>query len=90
MGTELALYVIGILLGVIGFFLARLVNDVKSNTEKIGQNKGEIKLVSQKQIQDMDLLQRTTQLEIKQLTEQVSALAASVQTLVEIQMKNSK
>lgn len=80
---------ISLLLIIIGFFVSRLVSDIKSNSEKIGKNRGTIELVSQKQEQDIVRIERTTQLELKALTEQVGTLASSVQALVEIQIKKS-
>jgi hypothetical protein len=79
--------IIGILLAIVGFFLARIVSDVKSNSEGIGKNKGTIELVKQQQESDIKRIEETTQLELKQLTKEVSGLTKSVQTLVEVQMK---
>lgn len=84
---SIAGFVITLLLGVIGFFLARVVSDVKSNTTDIGKNKGTIELVKQKQESDIERVEMKTQLELQQLTKEVGSLTESVQTLVEIQMK---
>lgn len=74
--------VITILLGVIAFFVARVVSDVKSNNTEIGKNKGRIELVEQQQINDMKLLQETTQLEIRAMSKEVGELSKNVNTLV--------
>lgn len=88
---KLALYIAGglitVLITIIGFFIARIVSDVKDNTQSIGKLEGEIELVSQRQEQDMQRIEETTQLELRQLTKEVSGLTTSVQALVEIQMK---
>ena len=80
---------ITLLLTVVGFFLARIVSDVRSSTLEIGKNKGAIELVAQKQASDIKRVEETTQLELRQLTEQVSGLASSVQALVTIQMNKN-
>ena len=80
-----------ILLSVIGFFIARLINDVKSNMTNIGKNKGSIELIRQKQESDILRVEKTTQLEIQALSKQVSGLATSVESLVGIlTAKNEK
>ena len=80
-----------ILLSVIGFFIARLINDVKSNMTNIGKNKGSLELIRQKQESDILRVEKTTQLEIQALSKQVSGLATSVESLVGIlTAKNEK
>ena len=73
-----------ILLSIIGFFIARIINDVKANVINIGKNKGSIELISQKQESDIVRVEKTTQLEIKSLTQQVEGLATGVNNLVKI------
>jgi hypothetical protein len=78
--------IITLLLTVVGFFLARIVSDVKGNTLDIGKNKGAVELIKQKQESDIERVEKTTQLELQTLTKQVGGLAESVNTLVTIQM----
>ena len=89
--------IIMVLLTVIGFFLARIVSDVKSNTEKIGKNKGKIELVEQQQLNDVQRIEETTQLELQKFGEKINDLATLVSTqsentsnLIAILTKNAK
>lgn len=83
---ELALGIAGglvfVLLTIIGFFVARVVTDVRKNTSEIGKNKGKIELVEQQQINDTKRIEEMTQLELKSLSQNVSVLSDNVNTLV--------
>lgn len=78
-----------ILLAIIGFFIARLVNDLKGCIEEIGKNKGRIELVEQQQKSDIQRIEETTQLEIKALGRTVTDLASNVNNLVGILTKQA-
>lgn len=67
---------------IIGFFLNRLVNDIKSALEEGGRNKGRIELVEQQQINDVRRIEERTQIELKALTENVGELSKNVNVLV--------
>lgn len=82
----LASTLLGLTITIIGFFLVRIVTDVRNNTGHIGKNKGAIELVKQKQESDIERVEKTTQLELQQLSRNVGGLAESVQALVAIQM----
>lgn len=82
--------IIGLLLIIIGFFLVRLVSDVKSNTLEIGKNKGNIELIAQRQASDVNRLEQTVQLEIKALSKEVNGLTHNVNNLVVILGKDKK
>jgi hypothetical protein len=56
----------------------------------IGKNRGTIELVKQKQESDIERVDKTTQLELQNLTVQVGTLTTSVQQLVNIQLKNGR
>lgn len=73
---------ISLLLIIIGFFLSRLVSDVKSNTSEIGKNKGRIELVEQQQINDTKRIEELTQLELRVMSKSVTDLSNNVNTLV--------
>lgn len=73
---------ITILLGIIGFFLSRLISDVKSVIEETGKNKGRIELVEQQQQNDVKRIEQMTQFELKVMSEKVGELASSVNALV--------
>lgn len=77
--------VIGVLLAIVGFFLVRIIADVKNNTLNIGKNKGKIELVEQQQLNDVRRIEETTQLEIQKLGKEINNLA----TLVSTQSENT-
>jgi len=74
--------IILLLLTVLGFFLARVITDVKSNTSEIGKNKGRIELVEQQQINDTKRIEEMTQLELRVMSEKVGNLADNVNVFV--------
>lgn len=71
-----------ILLGIIGFFMSRLISDVKSVIEETGKNKGRIELVEQQHENDIKRIEQMTQFELKVMSEKVGELASSVKTLI--------
>lgn len=73
---------ITLMLGTIGFFIAKLITDVKRATIEVGKNKGKIELVQQQQINDVKRIEERTQLELAQLTQNVSTLSENVNSLV--------
>lgn len=73
---------ITILLSIIGFFLVRLVSDLKKVIEDNGKNKGRIELVEQQLINDVKRIEQMTQMELKIMSEKVGDLAESVKILV--------
>lgn len=74
--------VITILLTVVGFFLTRLINDVKYCIIQTGRNKGNIELISKQQENDIKRIEDSTQKELKILTLNVSKLSETIQNLV--------
>lgn len=70
--------IIVILLAIVGFFLARIVSDVRRVTEETGKNKGRIELVELQQQNDA----KNTQKEIREMARSVDKLADGVNTLV--------
>jgi HAMP domain-containing protein len=81
---------ITILLGIIGFFLSRLISDVKSVIEETGKNKGRIELVEQQQQNDVKRIEQMTQFELKVMSEKVGELASSINRLVFGKMTGDK
>lgn len=75
-----------LLVGILGYFLRIVHNDVKSSLLESGKNKGRIELVQQQLNNDVKRIEQTTQLELKNLSENVRKLSESVQQLVEIQI----
>ena len=80
--------IMSILLGIIGFFTARLVNDVRRCTIETGKNKGRIDLIAQQQENDIRRIEQNTQLELQVLTKTVNQLSTSVQELVVVLAQN--
>jgi hypothetical protein len=74
--------VILLLLTILGFFLARVITDVKDNTTEIGKNKGRIELVEQQQVNDTKRIEEMTQLELKVMSDKVGQLSDSVNLFV--------
>jgi uncharacterized protein YoxC len=74
--------VIGLSFVVIGFFLSRLVGDVRHCVEETGKNKGKIELVEQQQRNDTKRIEEMTQLELKQMSHSVNELSKNVNILV--------
>jgi hypothetical protein len=79
---SIAGFVITMLLGVIAFFISRIINDVKCVLEETGKNKGRIELVEQQQINDVKRIEQMTQMELKVMSEKVGNLADNVNMLV--------
>lgn len=75
-----------LLVGILGYFLRIVHSDVKSSLLESGKNKGRIELVQQQLNNDVKRIEQTTQLELKNLSENVRKLSESVQQLVEIQI----
>jgi t-SNARE complex subunit (syntaxin) len=74
--------VVLLLMAVIGFFMARVVKDVKSNISEIGKNKGRIELVEQQQLNDIKRIEENTQLKLGVMSDSVTQLSSSVNTLI--------
>jgi hypothetical protein len=78
----LAGFIITLCFTVIGFFLNRLVTDIRASVEETGKNKGRIELVEQQLVNDTKRIEAMTQLELKVLSQNVSDLSKNVNTLV--------
>jgi len=74
--------IIGLFFTIIGFFLKRLLSDLKDVIQETGKNKGKIELVQQQQMNDTKRMEAMTQLELKVLSENVSELTKNVNILV--------
>ena len=73
--------IISFLIGIIGFFIVRLLNDVKRVILDTGKNKGRIELVARQQENDIKRIEERTQLELENLTKNVSLLTENVNAL---------
>jgi hypothetical protein len=89
MDPETAKFIISIsgtllllLLSAIGFFISRLISDVKRTSIEVGKNKGKIELVQQQQMNDIKRIEERTRLELHTLTTNVGVLSDNVNELV--------
>lgn len=80
--------VITVLLAIVGFFLTRLINDVKHCILQTGKNKGSIELIAKQQENDIKRIEDATQYELKTLTKNICTLSDSVQQLVVMLAEN--
>jgi hypothetical protein len=80
--TEFFQYALVTVVGVIGYFLRIIHNDVRKNTEELGKLKGKIELVEQESRLKFETIQVQTQLEIKNLAKNVSELSDAVKQLI--------
>ena len=80
--------IIALLIGIIGFFIARVLNDVKKVIEETGKNKGRIDLVARQQENDIKRIEERTQIELNNLTKNVCTLSENVNILVVILADN--
>jgi cobalamin biosynthesis protein CbiD len=71
-----------LLLGIIGFFLRTLHGDLKTVVKECAANTAKIDLVDQKYEGAINLTNQTTQLEIRNLTDNVNNLATAVDRFV--------
>lgn len=75
-----------VLFSILGYFLKVLHNDIKFAVSESGKNKGRIELVEQQLTSDVKRIEQTTQLELRNLAENVNKLSISVEKLVEFQL----
>lgn len=74
---------------VIGFFLSRLISDVKQNTENIGKNKGNIEILTKQQENDLKLFNEVTQLKFQRVTDDLALLTEQISKLTDILIKSN-
>lgn len=75
-----------ILLFIIGYFIKIVHMDVKKAVEEAGKNKGRIELVEQQLTNDVKRIEEHTQLELRNLAQNVNRLSTSVEQLVQMQL----
>lgn len=76
-----------LLIGILGYFLRIVHADVKSAIIESGKNKGRIELVEQQLTSDVKRIEQMTQLELRNLADQVGKLTTNVQMLVQTQLE---
>lgn len=75
-----------VLFSIIGYFLKVLHKDIKYTVNEVGKNKGRIELVEQQLTSDVKRIEQNTQLELRNLAQNVSRLSDSVEKLVDLQL----
>jgi len=96
-----SLFVAGTIMTIIGFFLRNAYNsitidveelkdDVKHQTEDQGKLKGKLELLEQEHRLKYQLIQETTQQEIKNMAHKIGELSDTVGELVKFQLKQTK
>ena len=83
---EISGALIVLLLGILGYFLKIVHSDVKTAIVEAGKNKGRIELVEQQLNSDVKRIEQYTQLELRNLAQNVNRLSASVEQLVQMQL----
>lgn len=95
---EILMYVFSVLLGIIGFFLVQFHKEFKESKKELtemslqfvednGKLKGQIELVHLEQKMKFSEVEKNTQLEIKNLAENVNKLTDSVNQLIHLKFK---
>jgi hypothetical protein len=74
--------IITLLLSIVGWFLSRLIHDVKECINETGKNKGRIDLIAKQQENDIKRIESTTKQELQVLTKNVCKLSDNVNDLV--------
>jgi predicted PurR-regulated permease PerM len=98
MDTTVILFIVASVLGLIGFFtrtayttiikdIKQLSDDSHNHFTEQGKLRGKIELLEQEHRLKYQLIQETTQQEIKNMATKVGELSDVVQELVKIQMK---
>ena len=71
-----------LLISIIGWFLSRLIHDVRNVIAETGKNKGRIDLIAKQQENDMRRIEEQTEKELRVLTKNVCRLSDNVNDLV--------
>jgi hypothetical protein len=101
METEIILFISAVVVAVIGFFtrtaytsilrdLKELKLDTHKSVEEQGKLKGKIELLEQESRLKLQLIEESTQHEIKNMASKVGELSDMVGELVKIQLKNNQ
>jgi len=80
--------IIGFMILIIGFFISRLITDLKKVVEDTGKNKGRIDLVAKQQENDIKRIEERTTLELCNLSKNVKSLNENVNSLVTLLAEN--
>lgn len=84
--SQITLVAVSAIVAIIGYFLKLVHTDVRKSTEDMGKLKGKIELVEQENRLKYQLIQETTQQEIKNMAQKIGELSDTVHELVRHQM----
>lgn len=88
---QLMLALIGILLGIVSYFLIQTMTELKATTKLSSKNEGDIKLLKQETDSSIVLLKQETKGKHDRLEEKLDDLKESIQDLTqEIKILNKK
>jgi uncharacterized protein YoxC len=98
--VTVSLFIVGLVITIIGYFLKNTYNDIKSgvedlkddfhsHTEEHGKLKGKLELLEQEHRLKYQLIQEVTQQEIKNMASQIGKLSDTVGELVTFQIKQN-
>jgi len=87
---ELTEVVFSILIAVIGYFLKFVHSDIRKASNEINRQAGKIDLLEQEHRLKFQLIQETTQQEIKNLATNVSNLSTTVERLINKTYENQR
>lgn len=84
--SQITLIAVSAVVAIIGYFLKIVHSDVRKSTEDMGKLKGKIELVEQENRLKYQLIQETTQQEIKNMAQKIGELSDTVHELVKLQL----
>ena len=87
---ELTNIIFGGLIAIIGYFLRFVHSDVRKASNEINRQGGKIELLEQEHRLKFQLIQETTQQEIKNLATNVSNLSTTVERLINKNYENQR
>lgn len=87
---QIILIAVSAIVTIIGYFLKIVHGDVRKSTEDMGKLKGKIELVEQENRLKYQLIQETTQQEIKNMAVKIGELSDTVHELVRHQISQKR
>lgn len=87
---QIILIAVSAIVTIIGYFLKIVHGDVRKSTEDMGKLKGKIELVEQENRLKYQLIQETTQQEIKNMAVKIGELSDTVHELVRHQINQKR
>ena len=88
--SQITLITVSAVVAILGYFLKLVHSDVRKSTEDMGKLKGKIELVEQETRLKYQLIQETTQQEIKNMAVKIGELSDTVHELVKYQIQERR